>query len=171
MTSQLTSEQQVQILLGAANGPLQTGGSCIVRVVPRPNTRVARVSAATIRIAFVPAEVVLLVQTMNRACPRLHVDAPPIRPGCNEGYVPGEPSRPFLVPCGGRQAAVRIGVEIVGELEHPVVELTPKRGSRVHSAGGSIDWMPNWTEFRVLVAEFEETALCMADGVDEKPTP
>jgi hypothetical protein len=171
MTNEVSS-WQIRILAPNPRQPCGKFGHTIVRVVPRRDSRVVCVREDTVRIAFVPAEVVLLARAMNRGFPRLRVDVPLMQPGCNEGYVPGDVSRPFLTPLGGRNAPVKIGVEMVQEQEHPVVELTPKPRSRVGSSRGSIDWVPSWTEFRILLAEFERTALPTPNPSNEtKPRP
>lgn len=74
----------------------------------------------------------------------------------NQKYVPGVEKRPYLVVAD--DGVVRIGVEIADSAEHPVVELTVKPNSRVWREGGATAWVPGWTEFRTLVAEYAPPA-------------
>lgn len=152
-------EAGVDILLRDAVHPCRLHGPCIVRVTSRPETRVVDCGSQVVRVAFTQAEIRVLAGAMNRAYPRFGAVVPTMRDDCNRGYVPGDDGRPFLVALGVRGSAVKIGMEIASALSHPVVELHAVPKSNVRRTGASITWMPSWTEFRVLCAHFEQTAL------------
>lgn len=116
------------------------------------------------RIAFGNAEIALIAKVMNRAYPRLQIDIPAPQEDRNADYFPGDADRPFLVGFSGPKGCVRIGVEIADRVAHPVAELTAAASLNVREAGDSITWLPRWTEFRILAAEFELVAQDGATG-------
>jgi hypothetical protein len=159
MVGDLKDGSRIEILLRDASQPFQLHGPCLIRVYPRDNSRVVKHGANAVRIALTAAELPILCAAMNRAYPRFGAVVPRMRDRCNERYVPGENGRPFLVAFGAGDAVVKVGMEIADNVAHPVVQLLPRSGSNVRRAAASVSWMPTWTEFRVLCAHFEQTAL------------
>jgi hypothetical protein len=102
----------------------------------------------------------ILRNAMNLAYPRLRADAQVPLCDSNRHYAPGKPGVPFLVGLATPDGTVKIGVEINDAIRHPVVELQWKAGSSVRRAGSQVSWMPTWTQFRILHAQFSILPQC-----------
>lgn len=152
MKTKLAKERQVSVILRNPTHPFRLSAPCVILVRPRPGSRVVQTGASSLRVAFLPAEIRLVAAIINHAHPTLRFARPPMSKDQNRNYVPGEEKRPFLVVADA--GGVRIGVEIADAAEHPVVELTVKPNSRVWREGEATAWVPGWTEFRALVAEY-----------------
>jgi hypothetical protein len=135
------------------------------------------VGANAVRVAFVSSEIRVLASAMNRAYPRLKSDFR-IGGDPNGDYVPGKAGIPFLVALVATDGTVKIGVELTNGVRHPIVELVAKPRSNVRRTGATYSWMPAWTQFRILCAEFsidppavERTRAEFSSMISAKPTP
>lgn len=156
MKTKLAKEREVSVILRAPTHPFRLSAPCVIFVRPRPGSRVVQTGANSLRVAFLPAEIRIVAAIINGAFPRLRFALPPMCRNQNRNYVPGEEKRPFLAVTD--DGAVRIGVEIANAAAHPVVQLTVERDSRVWREGLATAWIPGWTEFRALVAEYAAPA-------------
>jgi hypothetical protein len=152
MQTRLSRERQVSVILRTPTHPFRLSAPCVIFVRPRSQSRAVQTGTSSLRVAFVPAEIRLVAAIINRAYPRLRFALPSMGRDQNRNYVPGEEKRPFLAVTD--DGAVRIGVEIANAAAHPVVQLTVERDSRVWREGLATAWIPGWTEFRALVAEY-----------------
>jgi hypothetical protein len=145
---------KIEILLRDSSDPFRRHGPCLIRLQAFSDSRVVEMNSNAIRVAFVASEIRILADAMKRAYPRLTMDTH--MPLCdpNHGYVPGKVDVPFLVACSALDGTVKIGIELVETVRHPVVELCWKPGSSVRRKASTVDWMPTWTQFRTLYAEF-----------------
>lgn len=156
MKTKSAKERQISVVLRASANPFRLSAPCIILVRPRPGSRVVQTEANSLRVAFLPSEIRLVAAIINRAFPRLRFALPTMSRDRNRSYVPGETKRPFLVAAD--DGAVRIGVEIANSADHPVVQLTVGTNLRVWREGLATAWIPRWTEFRALVAEYAPPA-------------
>lgn len=156
MKTKPTKERQISVILRASTDPFRLSAPCIILVRPRPGSRVVQTGANSLRVAFLAAEIRLVAAIINQAHARLRFARPRMSRDQNRNYIPGEKKRPYLVVID--DGVVRIGVEIADSNEHPVVELTVKPNSRVWREGLATAWIPGWTEFRALVAEYAPPA-------------
>ncbi|MEY2508807.1 MAG: hypothetical protein QOH01_3136 [Verrucomicrobiota bacterium] len=147
-------QKQIGVFLRDSSHPFRPYGACVIRMQPLSNSRVVSIDSHALRIAFVASEVRILAAAMNRAHPRLRTDLKTPIYDVNRGYVPGKRDVPFLIALAAPDRTVKIGIETVASVRHPVVELRWKAGSAVRKAGAHVRWMPTWAEFRILYAEF-----------------
>jgi hypothetical protein len=161
MKSELPEQKQIDILLRESADPFRPYGACIIRTQALPNSRVVATDPRALRVAFVASEIRVFAAAMNRAHPRLRTDLKTPIHDANRGYVPGGPGVPFLVALAAPDGTVKIGVEVVDAVRHPVVELRWGPGSAVRKAGTQVRWMPTWSQFRILYAEFSIPPKCV----------
>jgi hypothetical protein len=152
MKTKLAKERQVSVILRNPTHPFRLAAPCVIFVRPQPGSRVVQTETNSLRAAFLPAEIRIVAAIINRAYPRLLFALPKMCRDQNRNYVPGQEKRPFLAVAD--DGVVRIGVEIANSAAHPVVQLTVQRNSRVWREGSATAWIPGWTEFRALVAEY-----------------
>lgn len=164
MKSEPPEQKQIDIVLRESADPFRPHGACIIRMQALSNSRVVAADSRALRLAFVASEVRILAAAMNRAHPRLRTDLKMPIHDVNRGYVPGQLGVPFLVALATPDGTVKIGVEIVDAVRHPVVELRWMPGSAVRKAGAHVRWMPTWTQFRILYAEFSIPPRCVEPG-------
>jgi hypothetical protein len=145
--------RQISVILRAsAHSCRALAAPCIILVQPQPGSRVVQTGVDSVRVAFLPSEIWLIAAIINRAFPRLRFSVPRMCRDQNRNYVPGAEKCPFLPVLD--DGVVRVGAEIANSAAHPVVELTVAPNSRVWREGGATAWVPRWTEFRALVAEY-----------------
>lgn len=154
----------IDVVLRNSWHPFRPHGPCLVRIEAQPNSRAVNTAANAVRVAFVAAELQILSNSMNRAYPSLKTDWR-IGRDPNGDYVPGKQGIPYLVALAAIDGTVKIGIELTNGVRHPVVELTPKAGSNVRRSGVTVTWMPTWTQYRVLCAEFSAPPQCVQQRV------
>lgn len=147
-----TDQDRIEIVLRDSSHPFRLHGPCVVKVEARPDSRVVAIGRDSVRVAFTRYQLLTFARAMGRAYPRLRLDLTTPDRDPNSNYVPGAPDGPFVVAY--RSECIRIGIEIAERIAHPVVELTAKPQARVRRIGDVMNWMPSWTEFSVLHAEF-----------------
>ena len=152
MRNKLLKRRQVDVVLRVPSGLPGLWSSCLLHLHPQPHSRVVEIGRS-LRIAFTAAEIRLVARAMRRVHPRLHFELPALDTSQNKYYIPGRNNRPFLVALAADNA-VQIGVELADGARHPVVELTATPNSRVRRIHSRWTWMPKWTEFRILAAQY-----------------
>jgi hypothetical protein len=118
---------------------------------------VVEVSSDSIRIAFTNSELRIIAAAIHRTHPQFDIKLAGMRVDQNRNHVPADDGRPFLVALAD-EGLVKIGIEVLEHIRHPVVELTVRANSRVRRTGATVTWMPRLSEVRVLAAEYVTTA-------------